>query len=43
MKAALLDELLTISLKAVRVFGELVSSYLCEFVVNEDDSLIFVR
>jgi hypothetical protein len=39
MKAALLDEVLTISLKAVRVSGEFPSSYLGQYYINIDDLL----
>lgn len=39
MKAALLDEVLTISLKAVRVSGEFPSSYLGQYYINVDDLL----
>jgi hypothetical protein len=37
MKAALFEEVLTISLKAVRVSGEFPSSYLGEYHINIGD------
>lgn len=43
MKAALFDEVLTISLKAVRVSGEFPSSYSGQYRIDIKVLLIFIR